>query len=158
MSPASFDDVLAQSAWLRRFARRLCTDPHGAEDLVQQTFVVVLRHPHRPKEHLRPWLASVVRSLAYTERRARSRRLDREARVARPEAVACVLDGVDQDLLDALNALAEPYRSTVVQRYLEDEPTVVIARRTGRPAARVRDHLARGISKLRLRMGSARTS
>lgn len=154
MQPEAIDEVLAEVDWLQRLARRLAVDVHSADDLVQQTFVVALQGSNRPDGNLRGWLAAIVHNLARTDRRSRVRRRVREAQVARTEAIPFSNEVPihDDDLVRAVRALSEPYRSAIVLRYLEGEAPGAIAVRTGVPATLVRNHISRGLSKLRERL------
>src|SRR5262245_62030438 len=119
-------------AALRRLARGLVFDRHGAEDVLQEAWLAALAA--RPEAaRLGAWLGETVRRLALNRRRAELRRRAREEAVARPES----LPGPDERaaqleilhrLLDALARLEEPYRSAVMLRYLDDLPPRAIAR------------------------------
>ena len=56
------EELLAQADWLGALARRLVTDPSGADDVVQETWVSALRNPPERERALRPWLAKVARN------------------------------------------------------------------------------------------------
>ena len=140
-------------AALRRLARGLLFDPHGAEDVVQEAWLAALR-VQPPAARLGAWLSVAVRNLAQNRRREEARRARRERAAARAEAQAAVDDGaahieVLRRLLDALDRLEEPYRSAVMLRYLEDQPPRAIARRLGVPVNTARTHVRRGLERLR---------
>jgi RNA polymerase sigma factor (sigma-70 family) len=121
---------------------------------VQQTFVAALEHPPGPATPLRRWLGAVVRNFARQDRRGERRRNERELSAARPEASASVHDAVDaiavqRALFDAVLALDEPYRSSILQRYYEGLPPREIARRQRVPVKTVKTRLARGLERLR---------
>src|SRR5215472_15293642 len=61
------------------FFRRRLNNPHRAEDLAQETFIVILRgtEKYEPKAKFRTWLYAVALKLLWSERR----RELREARV-----------------------------------------------------------------------------
>ena len=63
------DELLAQQDWILGLARGLLADPHGAEDLVQESYLAALQAPPRRSETLRSWLATVVRRQAYRKYR-----------------------------------------------------------------------------------------
>src|SRR5262245_22464227 len=112
--------LLENRAWLRVLARAL-VGAQEADDLVQETWLVALRHPGEPREP-RPWLAGIVRNLARGMRRARGRRLAREESAARAESLpptAELIERLDaeQCLARELGALREPLRTTLLLRF-----------------------------------------
>ena len=82
---------------LKRLARALLGDAHGAEDVVQDAFAAVLARERRP-EGLASFLRAVVRKLALDRKRRGARRDAREHSVARRESVGdeSDLDTVEQ--------------------------------------------------------------
>jgi len=153
--------LLEQVSWIRRLARELVADRELAEDLVQETCVVALEQAPRETTKLRAWLAEVLRNLLRQHARGQGRRSAREARAARPEAleptdelVARVL--LQRELVNAVLALNEPYRSTVLLRFFEELPPREIARRTGVPLATVQSRLQRALAQLRERLDAER--
>jgi len=64
-------------AALRRLARGLLYDRHGAEDVVQEAWLAALASGPRSMP-LGAWLACTVRRLAQNRRRAEARRRERE--------------------------------------------------------------------------------
>jgi RNA polymerase sigma factor (sigma-70 family) len=146
-------DLEAHSAWVHGFARALARDEHAAEDLVQDTWAAALAQPP-PREALRPWLARVLRNSFLHRRRGDRHRRAREVVVARAEAEPNGLDTVarlesERLLFEALEALEEPLRATLVARYLGGESAADVARRTGVPAATVRWRIQRGLERMR---------
>ena len=150
--------LLAEETYVRRLARGLLFDEHKVDDVVQQTWIAALRHPPRGEPGLRAWIAGVVRRVAANEVRSEVRRTRRERRAAGPEAVQPSADEVlareerRREVVDALQALAEPYRSAVALRYLEGLEPGEIARRRGVPAATVRTQVRRGLELMRERL------
>src|SRR5207237_391563 len=61
-----------------------------------------------------------------------------------------------QQLADALVALDEPFRTTVIRRYLDGETAAQIAREQGVPAGTVRWRLHTGLARLRAALDAAR--
>ena len=80
MSPTvsiSRELILSHAGSLRRLARSLLADPHAAEDVLQETWLVAMQRPPGRldgHESLGGWLRAVVRSLALKRRRGESRR------------------------------------------------------------------------------------
>src|SRR5262245_15493884 len=136
------DDLLAQVGWIREVARGMVADASRADDLAQDACVVALETPPRDPRSIRSWLHSVLRNLRRQGGRGELRRRAREAAAARAER----LEGAD-DLLEraemqrrvveAVLGLEEPYRSTILWRYFEDQAPREIARRLGVPATTV---------------------
>jgi RNA polymerase sigma-70 factor (ECF subfamily) len=147
-------DLLAEANWIRALARSLVADASTADDVVQETWLAILKRPPRVGQPLRPWLAKVVRNFARMRRRGESNRRRREEASARREAVPATTQMVEKVevqrvLADAVLQLEEPFRSTVLLRYFEGLSAAEIARRTDTPAGTVRWRLKRGLDDLR---------
>lgn len=145
--------LLAHQAWMRRLAGRLARDAGEAEDLVQEAWVAALKE-RGPVGDVAGWLATVLRNSARSLRRGEARATAREAAAARgerlPASDAVVARMQEQRvLLAALDALEEPYRTTILLRFYEELPPRVIARRTGVPVETVKTRLKRGLARLR---------
>jgi RNA polymerase sigma-70 factor (ECF subfamily) len=145
----AIDALLAHSDWVHALARAILQDEQLAEDVTQETLVAVLRRP--PRGALRPWIQVVARNLARKALRTRTRQRARDAHAARPEpaperftAHRCVVEAVD--------ALDEPYRTTVVLRYFEQMAPREVARAMDVPVATVRTRLRRALPLLRTRL------
>jgi RNA polymerase sigma-70 factor (ECF subfamily) len=145
------------ASFVRALAQSLVRDPHGADDIVQDTWVAALRAEGSVGEP-RAWLARVVSRLAMRSRRSAARRSSREAAVARPETDACSPDTVaaQRELLhrltNAVLALDEPYQTTVLQRFYEGRSAREIATRTGEPLTTVRRRIQVALERLRARL------
>ena len=113
---AAVFDRIAPELW--RIARHLTRDPHGAEDLVQETFTVAIekRSQFQRDRRVLPWLLGVLANLA--------RQHHRKTRRATPLERADVQTGVDpaeelsqRELNDTLQrelrGLPEPYRAVL---------------------------------------------
>lgn len=151
------EELLREGAWVRALARRLVADGAAADDVVQDTWVAAMRSAPAERENLRPWLARVVRNFATARRRTEANRAARETEAARREPVRSAADTVERleaqrELVDALSALAEPYRTTLMRRYFDGFSAADIARADGIPAATVRWRLAHGLDLLRTRL------
>ncbi len=158
MSPertnATIESLLAQAGWLDALARRLVADPHEADEIVQETWIAAIQHPPHLSVPVRSWLARVARNFALQRGRSESARRKREQSLARDEARSVDEDAVDralaqQRLVDAVVALAEPYRSTVILHYFDHVPVAEIAERQSAPESTVRTRLSRAIAMLR---------
>ncbi len=149
--------LLAEARWVRRLARSLVRDDSVAEDLVQETWIAALEGAPADGGRLRPWLARVVRNFARQSHRGAANRARQEAQSARPERTPSTSETAERLeaqrlLVEALESLAEPYRTTVTLRYLEGLSAAKIARKQGIPAGTVRWRLKHGIDELRTRL------
>ena len=154
-----WEELLAQTGWMRRLARQLVHDPNAADDVVQEAFVRALRFPPDPDRPLRPWLSRVVSNLVRERFRSRGRRTRREAAVA---LTACESSPGAEDLVEQLEQqrwlakqlldLEEPYRATVLLRFVEGLTSKEIAHRQGVPDSTVRWRVQEGLSRLRRRL------
>ena len=146
--------LLRESTWLQALAEGIVHDEHAAKDVVQATFLRALTHPPRSAGALRAWLGQVTRRFAYrTGDRARWGRRREEA-AARAEAQPSASDlvtraSLHRAVVDAVLALDEPQRATVLMRFFEDLPPREIAKRHGVPVATVRSRLRRALDRLR---------
>jgi RNA polymerase sigma-70 factor (ECF subfamily) len=159
--------LLAESGWVRRLARRLVDERSAAEDLEQEAWARALEKPPPASVgrwpmssggwDTRAWLGGLVRNLARERRRERARREARERAAARGERLPSAAEALERlqlqrGVVEAVLALEEPYRSTVVLRFYEDLPPRRIAAREGVPVATVKTRLARGLAQLRARL------
>lgn len=155
----SQEEVLAQLAWVRSLSRSLLADEHLAEDLSQETLRVALERKPDGDGGLKGWLAKVARDLRSNLYRGEARRVRREKIAAQEETVPSSADMVEwaewmREVIDAVNRLAEPYRTTILLRYFKELPPHQIAKRLGIPGGTVRSRLKRGIEKLRIELKS----
>jgi RNA polymerase sigma-70 factor (ECF subfamily) len=150
------DALLAESAWLRRLARRLVRDEARAEDAVQDTLVAALERERAGRVPGRPWLAAVLRNSVRFDARSGARRAAREAHAAAPDApppdeVVARLEA-HRRLVEAVLALEEPYRTALALRFLEGLPPRAVARRTGVPVKTAHTRIDRALAKLKERL------
>ncbi len=146
--------VLEHLDWVQALARRLVADPGRAEDLGQEAALVAVRRPPLADRPLRAWLGGLVRNLARRERRGAARRREREAHAARGEALPSTLALVERAhaqrrVVEAVLALDEPYRTTVLLRWFEGLTPRQVARRSATPEATVKTRLRRALALLR---------
>lgn len=143
--------------------RRLAADLVGsslADDAVQQTWLGALRRPPRDGDGLGPWFATVLRSVVAGWRRGDRRRRAREHAAALARGLEVPDHGATtarhelaQRLLAEVEALAEPYRTVIWQRFFVGLPPREIARAHGVPVETVKSQQKRGLAMLRLRLG-----
>lgn len=154
--PAPGEDLsqvlMQDAAWLRRLARRLAADGPRAEDAVQATLVSAWSTGQRRPS--RGWLATTLRNALRSEARGEARRRAREQAVAVPERQAddsATLERLElqQRVVAAVQGLDEPYRTTIVLRFLDGLSPRAIAARTDTPVKTVHTRVERGLAKLR---------
>ncbi|MCC7138415.1 MAG: sigma-70 family RNA polymerase sigma factor [Planctomycetes bacterium] len=164
MDPAAAPDVerlLAERAWVRRLAGALVRQDADADDVAQDAALAALEHAPARVERPRAWLATVVRNLVRTRARGAARRAARERTARAPLAGPATDDVVARaELVERVArlvlALDEPYRTTVLLRYFEDEPPRRVAERTGVPVETVRTRTRRALATLRARLDGER--
>ena len=151
-------ELLAERDFVRSLARQLLA-VGDAEDLVQDTWVAVLRRRPEDVRQPRSWLARVVRRLATNHRRGERRRVRREQEVAAALAVSgpstaeiLACEQVRQRVVAAVLALDEPLRRTVLARFYECLDSEAIARRDSVEVATVRSRLKRALDRLRAQL------
>jgi RNA polymerase sigma-70 factor (ECF subfamily) len=158
MDATAADRLIRHARFARRLARAIVGDDALADDAVQETWLAAVRNP--PRTLSAAWIGTVVRNAALRLRRGESRRAAREAAVAsgaqasslwRPEEQAVL-----REVVDAVLALDEPFRSTVLMRFYEDLPPREIAARQGAPVSTVNSRLQRGLAEVRRRLGVER--
>lgn len=155
--PITPDILLHHGAFVRRLARSLLGDEHLAEDLAQETWMRFLERPPAQAGSVRTWLQRVAHNLAVNTARSRRQRQKREVAAARPDAGSSPADEVAhastlRSVVDAVEALAEPYRSTVLMRFFHGWDARRIAAHQGLPVATVRSRLQRALQSLRQRL------
>ena len=148
--------LLEHRSFLRNLAWSLLHDEHAAEDVAGDAMLAAMRQSPRTG-NLKAWLGRVTRNLALTRRRGDRRRAVRERAAAHREPLPSVEEGVarlelQRRVVEAVLALEEPYRSTVVQRFFYDLSAAEIATRLDVPAATVRTRTKRALARLRSRL------
>jgi RNA polymerase sigma-70 factor (ECF subfamily) len=155
---AGLEELLAQSDWLGRLARRMA-GPDDAEDALQETWLAAQRSPPDPERPLGPWLAQVLRNLVRARWQTDQRRRKREQAQAalspdREAAVDAVYERVELQRMVAqrVMALDEPIRIVLLLRYFEGHDSSRIAQMLGLPAGTVRWRLKQALDRLRADM------
>lgn len=146
--------LLDHGHFVRRLARTLVVDENEADELAQETWLVALRQAPGAVQRPRSWLAGVLRSLAFTRRRAESRRRIR-AVDAEPREDAHSADREAEELESQQRVVATvlellpPLRDVILLRYYRGQRLAEIALRTGVPLETVRTRLKRAQQLLR---------
>ena len=148
------DELLRHAAWTRRLARSLVADDALADDVAQDVWLASSRRPPRATEPLKPWLRTVVRNRVFNLGRDSKRRQAREARAHTAEAAPpadSLLERLELHklLVEAVGALAEPYRSIVLRRYFDGLSSAEIGAREHLPAGTIRGRLKTALELLR---------
>jgi len=159
------DDQEALAAEALRFleplfatALRLTRNRSDAEDLVQDTFVKVLRFSGRftPGTNLKAWLYTILHNTWRNRRRGAARDTVEIDSQRVDEAAAAGSDGgdtperillratLDADLQAALDALPEAFREAVWLRDVEEFSYAEIAEMLGIPIGTVMSRISRG--------------
>ena len=153
-SPNPADALLGQLSWIKRLAAELVSDRERANDLVQETCVAALQQDGARPSDLKRWLAGIMRNRLRQDLRGERHRRDRELAAVRPDVSRATDDvveraAVQRRLVDAVMALDEPYRKTVLLRFFDELPQREIAKRCGIPTTTVNSRLTRGLERLR---------
>ena len=144
-------------AALYRYAYRLSGSAVEAEDIVQQTFMVVCRKLDqvRDPQHVSAWLYAVLRSCFLKSRRKPQPQTvgNLEINLDQLPERSPVPESIDRDQLQlALDELPEEYKLVVLMFYFEHCSYKQIAERLNLPIGTVMSRLARGKARLRSRL------
>lgn len=149
-------DPLAYLNSLYGLALKLTRNPTAAEDLVQDTYLKVVRFSPKFREgtNLKAWLFTVLHNTFRNDRRGAGRQpVDVDSEVIERLPLATTEDDperrlirstIDADLQQALEALPEAYREAVWLRDVEECSYQEIAGILGIPAGTVMSRISRG--------------
>jgi RNA polymerase sigma factor (sigma-70 family) len=135
-------------------AVHLLDDPWGAEDLVQETFLIAIEHAERfdADRQLKPWLYGILVREAARTRRSRSRSLDTDrlskAPQESPDQQAEAIE-LPEAVLRALGKCRQSEQEVLRPFLIEGLSPALIARSLGRSPGTVRMQLHRGLERLR---------
>lgn len=149
-------------------AMRFTANPAEAEDLVQDTMMKAYAAFHQFQEgtNLKAWLFRILQNTFISDYRKKRReplqtstddmeewqvsRMEANARTALPSAEEVVLDALpDGDVLDALKALPEDFRTAVYLADVEGFSYAEIAEIMGTPTGTVMSRIHRGRKRMR---------
>ena len=145
---------------LRRLARHLVANEADADDLVQETWLQVLRQPNVKVTKPKAWIGTILRNQWKRTQLRRMLRKDRELQVREWNELeesepSCGLE--DQQVLRAklegwMQGLAERQAHALRLRYFENKSIAEIALAEGVTESTVRTWLSRGIERMRTRL------
>lgn len=152
--------LLEHANFVRALARRLVGSAGEAEDLEQDAWLAALRERATIEPDPRGWFTRALRNRASSERRSERRRRRREHDASRARSEASIPDPAElaanleirQRVVEAVLALDEPYRSTIILRYEQELSPSAIAHRTGVSVDTVKTRLRRALEQLRDRL------
>ncbi|MEM8711161.1 MAG: sigma-70 family RNA polymerase sigma factor [Planctomycetota bacterium] len=159
--PPSLNALLDETEWVRSLALRLVGRADEADDLTQETLAAALTSPPAHGGSVRGWLAMVLRNRVRA--RHRGKVLGREAdevaaRQGEVDSVPSPAELIEraeahQSVVEAVMALSEPFRTTVLMRYFDGRTPTEIAQQQGIPLATVTSRLTRAHARLRDALG-----
>lgn len=148
--------------FVRTLALALVNDESVADDVTQETLMDALRQPPQIERGLRSWFSGVVRNKIRLHYRGEGRRRrwerkageEREMRARNQSLAEDALQRAElrQEVVQSVIDLPEPYRLTLILRYLEDLTPTEIAEWTGEPLSTIKTRLQRGLDRVRQRL------
>ncbi|MDF1839707.1 MAG: sigma-70 family RNA polymerase sigma factor, partial [Planctomycetota bacterium] len=164
MEHHTIETLLGDSNWLREICRQMTTDECLAEDLLQEGWLHALRHGGGGIQAPRSWFRRIVLNIRTGNFRAQGPRLERERSYGglrleqndRALEPGEVLERAELRRLvgEAVLALEEPIRETLMLRFFEDRSVVSIAEHQGVSAETVRKRVNQGLEQVRRQVGS----
>jgi RNA polymerase sigma-70 factor (ECF subfamily) len=153
-APVPIEILLSQSDWVRRLAYSLTRDPAEADDLIQETWLVVAQHPPAHDSNLKSWLRTVMKNVRRRRWRGELRRTAREHAAAGSEITDDVAElsaraNMLSKVAGHVHALEEGQRAVVLLRYFDELPPRKIAEKLGVPVNTVNSRLQRAHARLR---------
>ena len=149
--------VKSEQEALRRFLLALCLgNKDEADDIAQETlikaYISLDDYDERGRASL--WLRRIAYTTFLNATKARGRRHTASLDSCLSETSDATADEAfrDQDLHEALGALSEAERTSIVMHYMEGYKTCEVAGVTGQSEAAVRKQLQRGREELRRRI------
>ena len=153
-APVTIETLLSQSDWVRRLAYSLTRDQAEADDLVQETWLVVAQHPPAHDSNLKSWTRTVMKNILRRRWRGETRRAAREHAVAESEIAGDVAElsaraNMLSKVAGHVHSLDEAQRTVVLLRYFDELPPRKIAERLQIPVNTVNSRLQRAHARLR---------
>lgn len=164
MSPPLVDRVAPLAGELARFARWLASNPHDADDVVQETLIRALRARDVPPSDraLRAWLFRIARNVHVDQRRAQAARdrfvvleggRDELDEIGEPAAGLAHAQIDRFDLERALAELPEGTRAALVLVDVWEFDHAEVATILDVPVGTVKSRVARGRARLAALLG-----
>jgi RNA polymerase sigma factor (sigma-70 family) len=163
-APEAFAEIVSRHAGMVYAAcLRVVGEAHAAEDAAQAAFLVLVRKARSlPRGTvLSVWLFRTAEQVSRDALKLAQRRRRHESEAAAmresttPERqVEGAPAGAALNLDAALAALPAAQRDVIVLRYLRDKPEAEICRELGCPQSTVASRLARGLERLREKLGA----
>jgi len=147
--------LLDEASFVRSLASALAA--RDVDDVVQGTWLRAMESGAGAVRQPRPWLASVVRSVAHNLLRGRVRRDAHERAAARRDMVPSSAELMEREerrreLVRAVDALPAPQRAVVLLRYFEGLPPRAVAQRLDLQVTTVYTRLRSALVALRQRL------
>jgi RNA polymerase sigma-70 factor (sigma-E family) len=140
---------VARAATLRRLGYMLCGDWNTADDLVQVTFLKLLRRWHQIRDgSIDAYARRVLINSYLSQRRDGRREIVVEQLPDRPDPGG-IEPFAHSDVAAVLARLPARQRAAVVLRYVEDLPVAEVAELLGMAEGTVKSQTARGVDALR---------
>ena len=156
----NLENLLTHEAFIRSLALRLVRDEHRAADIVQETWLAVLRSPPGEDRPFRAWATRVVKNFARMHHRSDKSRVKRERAFAGPAPAPEPREILAREesrrrLVESVLSLEEPYRAVILLCYYEGCSFREAAQRLGVPLETVRTRVRRGVERLKRRLDAA---
>lgn len=152
---ADFAELVSRyGAMVWNVCRRVLPDPADAEDAFQSVFLVLVRRGHKlvGLPTVGPWLHRVTVWTARNIRRRNAYRLSRRVTLSEETPATPISRDLSLDLDDALLALPEKFRSSIVLCHLLGFSRADAAAQLGCPEGTLSAWLSRGLARLRTRL------
>ena len=154
------DQLVAHRRFVRQVAGDLFDNPEDAEDLAQRVLLYAIERPPAHTRQIRGWLRVVTNHLAINLRSADRHRREREARMARHEAIeqdwAVERDDEREAVRQLVRSLSAPYREVLELYYLHEKTAQEVADALQLPLNTVKTRLMRGRRQLLEAVGRRR--
>ena len=121
--PGDLARLVAEEGFVRSLAKKLVSEE--ADDLVQQTYLRALERRKRGVRSPRAWLSRILRNVARDGRRNAERRREREVAKGVRDSVPSSAELLEREerrrqLVEAVDALPEEFRTVVLLRYFDN--------------------------------------